>query len=183
MNRRLSSVLAVLAGALTVAPVAFAAKPPADIPSVEQRRAIVQRAEKLARALPPAPLPPELVSPFSPPGFDRPEASEVSRPDGRAAAAPDASAGAQPAAPALPQTDRDLLAAVAAKIPTTGTIIMGGRPLLISGTNRIEVGSLFTVVYSGQEYELELVAVDRTTFTVRYKGEEFTRPIKLGKSP
>ena len=55
--------------------------------------------------------------------------------------------------------------------------------VLISGTNRIEVGSHFTVVYNGQEYELELVAIDRTTFTVRYKGEEFTRPIKQGKTP
>jgi hypothetical protein len=177
MNHR--PLVALLAAAL-VATTVRAAKPGSDILPPDTRRAVIDKAERLAHP-PAAPaLPAELVSPFAPAGFDRPDPSEQheNRAEGRAAA--DAKTAA---APVLPQTDRDILAAVAARIPTTGTIILGGTPLLISGTNRIEVGSRFTVVYNGQEYELELVAIDRTTFTVRYKGEEFTRPIKQGKTP
>ena len=157
--------------------VAWAAKPVSDIVPPEQRRLSVQKAERLSHPTTPAALPTELVTPFNPPNFDRPE-------DGASTEARPAAEGKPGvAAPAAPQTDRDVLAAVAAKIPTTGSIILGGKPLLVSGTNRIEAGSRFTVVYNGQEYELELVAIDRTTFTVRYKGEEFTRTIKLGKTP
>lgn len=171
------SSAAWLALASFIVPGLHAAKPASDIVPPEQRRAAVQRAERLAHpAVAPA-LPAEVISPFSPPAFDQPDGSEASaHAESRPA---DAKAGSANAA----QSDRDALAAVAAKIPTTGTIILGGKPLLISGTNRIEAGSRFTVVYNGQEYELELVAIDRTTFTVRYKGEEFTRPIKLGKTP
>lgn len=167
--------------AFAVAGLARAAKPAADIQPYDHRRQVVEKAQKLANPPPAAPLPAELAAPFSPAGFERgvPTEPGEARPAGGGASA----VGSGPAAPALPQTDHELLAAVAAKIPTTGTISLGGKPLLISGKNRIEVGSHFTVVYNGQEYELELTAIDRTTFTVRYKGEEFTRPIKQAKSP
>ena len=167
--------IALIAGAI-VAPAVRAAKPASDIVTTEQRRTVLQKAERLAHPPAAAALPAELVSPFNPPAFEQPDSSE-------AAARNEAHASETKAAAGAAATDRDVLAAVAAKIPTTGTIIVGGKPLLISGTNRIEAGSRFTVVYNGQEYELELVAIDRTTFTVRYKGEEFTRPIKLGKTP
>ena len=166
--------LALLSAAIACA--APAAKPKSaksDIVPPDQRRASVELAEKLAHPAPLEPVPEDIPQPFSPPGFEKPDGS----------ANPDRGGAADPKAPVMPQTDRDVLAAVAAKIPTTGTILLGGKPLLISGTNRIEVGSHFTVVYNGQEYELELTAIDRTTFTVRYKGEEFTRPIKLAKTP
>ena len=152
-------------------------KPAADILPPDHRRALVEKAERLAQTPAPIPVPAEVPGPFNPPGFDRPDTPQGGEASGQKAA------DGKPAAPALPQTDQELLAAVAAKIPTTGTMIIGGKPLLISGTHRIEAGSRFTVVYNGQDYELELVAIDRTTFTVRYKGEEFTRPIKQGKTP
>lgn len=174
MNARSLLSCALLAGALPT--LASAAKPGSDIVPPDLRHATVEQAQRLARPPTPIALPAEIKSPFSPAGFERSDASEAheNRPE-----ATDKTGSA----PAAPQTDRDVLAAVAAKIPTTGTIILGGKALLISGTNRIEAGSHFTVIYNGQEYELELVAIDRTTFTVRYKGEEFTRPIKQGKSP
>lgn len=159
---------AIAAGALPSA--ALAAKPASDIQGQDMRRAVVEKAERLARDPESQPLPADIASPFSPAGFEGVPSEGAAPGDSRRQAAG-------------PQTDEALLATVAARIPTTGTIILGGKPLLISGTNRIEVGSHFTVVYSGQEYELELVAIERTTFTVRYKGEEFTRPIKQGKTP
>jgi hypothetical protein len=150
----------------------IAARPTADIAPPDKRRTTVDIAQRLARPASTPHAPADLPSPFNPPGFTKgPTPAKTA----------DAAAGK--AAPAAPESDRDLLATVAAKIPTTGTIILDGKPLLISGTNRIEVGSHFTVVYNGQEYELELTAIDRTTFTVRYKGEEFTRPIKQGRTP
>ncbi len=180
MNRLklLSAALLVTA----IVPALPAARPVADVLSPEQRRTVLEKAARYSRPPQAAPVPADLVTPFDPPGFEKPDASEarLARSENRGpAAAPDAKSEA----PAAPLTDQELLATVAARIPTTGTIILGGRPLLISGTNRIEVGSRFTVVYNGQEHELELVAIDRTTFTVRYKTEEFTRPIKLGRTP
>lgn len=172
------SILFPVGLALLLATGLQAAKPAAsDILPPDSRRAVIEKAGRLAHPAAPAPLPSEIVTPFAPPGFEQPDASESrERPAGRPGAD-------GKAAPAAPPTDRELLAAVAARIPTTGTIILGGKPLLISGTNRIEAGSRFTVIYNGQEYELELVAIDRTTFTVRFKGEEFTRPIKQVKAP
>lgn len=166
-----------LLGLSLVASMSAASKQASDIVQPARRHDVVTLAERNSRPNSAEQLPAELVSPFSPPGFETPEAAAPSdRSEVKAA-------GESKNSAPMPATDRDVLAAVAGKIPTTGTIILGGKPLLISGKNRIEVGSHFTVVYNGQEYELELVAIDRTTFTVRYKGEEFTRPIKQAKSP
>jgi hypothetical protein len=147
------------------------AKPTADIPPPDTRKSAVETAERLARTSVSAPLPKTMPGPFNPPGFDKADHPEANT---TGAAAPNSATAAT-----APATDREALAAVAAKIPTTGTINLGGKPLLISGVNKIEIGSHFTVVYNGQEYELELVAITSTTFTVRYKGEEYTRPIRL----
>jgi hypothetical protein len=177
MNSRRTFMLGLIAAVTALLPAVRAAKPLTDIASPDQRRATVEKAERLTHPTAPSALPTPLASPFGTLAFEKPDGSETR--ENPAAAASTATAAA-------PETDREALAAVAAKIPTTGTIIRGGKPLLISGTNRIEVGSRFTVVYNGQEYELELVAIDRTTFTVRYKGEEYTRPTTLtkpGKSP
>jgi len=168
-------IQAFLTAALGTAGLALAAKPTPDIAPPDRRRAIVEIAQRLARpAAAPAPVA-DLVSPFSPPAFSKAD------PSAAPAAAKSGTPDAKPAPAA--ESDQDVLATVADKIPTTGTIILHDKPLLVSGTNRIEIGSHFTVVYNGQEYELVLTAIDRTTFTVRYKGEEFTRPIKLGKTP
>lgn len=161
--------------ALGAVQVAFAARPVADIPPPDARKTAVETAQGLARATAqPKPMT-ELTSPFNPPGLANAGAT--------AAPTKASDKSGPPAGPAAPASDQEILATLASKIPTTGTIIVGDKPLLVSGINRIEVGSHFTVVFNGQEYELELVAIDRTTFTVRYKGEEFTRPIKLGRTP
>lgn len=169
---RVAAALSAFVGAAAT----YAAKPSSDIAPGDVRRAVVAKAELLAAPASAKPLPSEWPQPFSPPGFERPAGAE-GRDNVNAPFSGDAKAAA------LPPTDREALAAVAAKIPTSGTFIIGGKPLLISGTNKIEIGSRFTVVFNGQEYELELIAITSTTFTVRYKGEEYTRPIliKQGK--
>ena len=76
-----------------------------------------------------------------------------------------------------PPTDRETLEKLAAQITPTGMINLRGAPRLIIGNKPFEIGTRFTATYNNQDYELELVAIERTTFTLRYRGEEITRPI------
>ena len=82
------------------------------------------------------------------------------------------------ATPAGPATDRETLQTLAAQITPSGMMVKGGTPRLIFANKPFEVGTRFTASFNHQDYELELVAIDRTTFTLRYRGEEITRPIK-----
>ena len=170
MKPRYTNLGALAFAALLAAPLARAAMPASDILPPDLRRTTVEKAQRLAQPPPPPNVPADLPSPFAPAGYEDSDGSEAGQPAAKSEAPP-------------PPSNQQVLETLADKIPTTGTIIMRGTPLLVSGTNRIEVGSRFTVVYNGKEYELELVAIGRTTFTVRYKGEQFTRPIKLVTSP
>jgi hypothetical protein len=147
----------------------FAAAAKSDIQPPLKRQATVTTAERLANRAVLPPLPEDLASPFNPPGFDKPEVSES-----------DASqVAATPTAAPPPPGDREILESLAAQLMPTGTITsFDGMPLLIMGSKRFQIGTRFTVTYNNQDYELELVAIDRTTFTLRYRGEQITRPIK-----
>ena len=90
---------------------------------------------------------------------------------------------AGPAQPVRQAGDRETLEAIAPRIMGTGMIEFAGKRLLQIGRNRYEVGAHFTVTYNGQEIDLELLAIDRTSFTLRLNSEEITRPIRPGKSP
>ena len=153
---------------------AFAARS-SDLQPVQKRQAVVTNAEKVAQKKAPAPLPGDLISPFNPPDFDKPEGSDSAQ---RPGTATPANTPPVPAQPAVPVGDREILQALAAQLTPTGTIQIGDAPRLVMGSKRFEVGTRFTVTFNGQDYELELVAIDRTTFTLRYRGEEITRPIK-----
>lgn len=165
--------LPVLASILWAAlpAAALAARVNPDLPPLQKRQASVATAERLAEKRTPPPLGSDLVSPFNPPGFDQPEQSS-------APAAPVARGGA--ANPAQPRalTARETLELLAAQITPTGMITRRDTPFLIIGSKPFEVGTRFTATYNNQDYELELVAIDRTTFTLRYRGEDITRPIK-----
>lgn len=174
--------LGVLALAMAGVAPAFAAKPLSNLVSPERRRVAVELAQHLTRTPEVLPVPADLVHPFNPAGFDQPDPEEVKA----AQAALNKGQGLPPGGPTtgtpVPVTqqagDREILENLAAKLPTTGSIIFGGQPILLAGRNRLKVGDRFTVASNGQDYELELIAIDRTTFTLRYHGEEITRPIK-----
>ena len=154
---------------------AQAAKVTADLLPSQRRQTTVTLAERLAERKAPPPLPADLVSPFNPTDFDRNEAQEQAA--ARAATAPDSRGGPTP--PPVPLGDRQILEVLAAQLTPTGTIQIGGSPRLVMGSKRFEIGTRFTVTYNNEDYELELVSIDRTTFTLRYRGEAITRPIKL----
>jgi hypothetical protein len=177
MNLRLLSFSAAIGCALVLPAATFAARATSDLPPPQKRQTAVTTAERLTqrKALPP--LPADLVSPFSPPDFDKPDATEASA-NPAPAPKPGTPAPSTPT-PAAPASDLQTLETLAAQITPTGVIQMGGSPRLVIGAKRFEVGTRFTATYNGRDYELELVAIDRTTFTLRYRGEETTRPIKL----
>lgn len=144
------------------------------------RQATVDIATRLTRQPVPTPLPEEVKSPFNPPDFNQPMPGDpATAPRPAAPGAPQA----QPVAPVGPAADRDVLETLSQRIPSQGTIqAPGNRTLLMVGTGpgarRLQVGDVFTVTYNNQDYDLALTAIDRTTFTLRYRNEEITRPIK-----
>ena len=157
---RLVALMAVLPGGI------YAARAVSDLQPPQKRQATVDLAARLAEREAPGPLPSNLVSPFNPPDFDRPDPADM----------PMVPAGET--APPRPPGDREILEALAAQLNPTGTIQYGDTPRLVMGSRRFEVGTRFIVTYNNQDYELELVAIDRTTFTLRYRNERITRPIK-----
>lgn len=167
-------ILAAVALGAALSPGAFAAKATSDIISPPKRQATVDLAEALTKRTPPAPLAADLASPFNPPDFDKPDPSD---PKNQPRKNTEPGTKAEPVVVKAPG-DRETLETLAARIPSTGTIVLGGKPLLIVGKNRLEVGQTLVVTYDNQDYELELVAIDRTTFTLRYRNEETTRPIR-----
>ena len=169
------SILALLAvGALATGALA---RVDSDIGPPEKRKPIVDKAIALAKEARIDPLPAGLNQPYSPTGFDLTDAEE-------AAAAAAAARMANPAAAIVaPPSDHDVFESICAKVVPSGTISLGGRPLLMFGKTYVKIGAKFTVTYKGADYVLELTQIDGTNFTLKYKNEEITRPIKPGKSP
>ena len=180
MNPRLRLLNAALLAAGAVPALPAASRIVSDLQPAPKRQTSVDLASGLARRPAPEPLPGDLVSPFNPSGFDRPEPAARPAP----AAATPAPGATSPAAPApaapaaAPATPRETLEAIASQITPSGTMIFRGRPRLLISGRPFEVGTRFTASYNNEDYELELVAIDRTTFTLRYRGEDVTRPIK-----
>ena len=67
---------------------------------------------------------------------------------------------------------------LAGQIQPSGTIQLRGTSRLIISNRSFEVGTHFTVTYNEQDYDLELTAIGSTTFTLRYRDEDITRPIR-----
>jgi hypothetical protein len=67
---------------------------------------------------------------------------------------------------------------LAAQLSPSGVIVLRGSPLLILSNRQHPAGTRFTVTLQGQEHDLLLAEVTRTTYTLRYREEETTRTIK-----
>ena len=176
----LPAALAALVVLGAFAPRALA-KVQSEIASPEKRHEAVDRAAILAKQTKAAPLPAEVLQPFAPPGFELTDAEEAAA---AAAAARLAAAanGGNPSGPAAP-SDHELLESIVGKIRPSGTIFLGGQPILMIGKRFVKTGAHFTVTYKGSDYDLELTGIDGSNFTLRYKSEVITRPIQTGKSP
>jgi hypothetical protein len=187
MNSTFTPPRWMVALALLFPAAAFAGKSTPDITSPLKRQVTVKLAEEFAHRPPPPAVPADLVSPFNPPDFEKADPAETPAnvaSGGRAPVTPStAGGGTTPTPKAVPISDRVILEAVASKIPVTGSMVgRDGKPIL-TGTSgkKFYVGSTFTVTDGAQDYDLEVVAIDRTTFTLRYRGEEITRNIRHTK--
>lgn len=87
--------------------------------------------------------------------------------------------GGAPQSPVAPKSDREIIESLALRFPATGTITRGGKVLLAAGPRQFEVGQVLKLSEPGHDYEVAIAAVSATTFTMRYRNEEFTRPIRV----
>lgn len=159
---------------LGVLPLSAQARKP-DVAAPASREQTVELARRLANREQPQAYPAELVQPFNPAAFGQPSAEEQ-----QAIAAARAAATSGPARPA---NDSDLLQLISARVNPSGTLILGGEPILTFGKKRLRVGDHLTVTYDGRDYDLELIGISRTAFSLRLNANEITRPIKPGKTP
>lgn len=74
--------------------------------------------------------------------------------------------------------DRDRLIALAPLVSPSGSVQLGDKAMLLFGQKRLKVGDSIPIVFQGATYELQISAIERTTFTLRLNNEEITRPIK-----
>lgn len=76
----------------------------------------------------------------------------------------------------------ELLTRLAARIPASGTVILGGQPILLLGQKRLKVGDVVTISFEGENYELSIEGITSTSFTVRRGAITHTRPTFLPAS-
>jgi hypothetical protein len=154
-----------------------AARVDSELSTPEKRKQSVEMAVHVSRIVHIDALSLDLPNPFSPPQFALTDAEEAA-----AAAAASRQNGTGPVV--APPSDKELLSAIASKIVPSGTIYLGGHPLLMFGKRFVRTGSRFTVTYKGADYVLELTDIDSTNFTLQYNSEKITRPVKPpAKSP
>jgi hypothetical protein len=144
---------------------------PADIAAPSARRNTLSAAAKLVAATVVAPLPVDVNNVFNPEAFSQPDAEEL------AAIAAAKAAEAAATVRDKPATDTDLLGYIAERVVPSGSVTLGNEPLLIFGQKRLRVGDRLTVTYEGRDYNLELTAIQRFTFTLRLNRAEITRRI------
>lgn len=149
----------ILVASLYLATIASAA--PVDIQPPQKRAQTVELASQLSKvASPEAAQPPDNIrNPFNP-------------------------AAVEDVRTARPTSDKDLLLILAEQLQPTGVI---GRDdalmLLLKGQKGVKVNEKLTLSFDGTQYDVEVIAIDRTSFSLRYNQTEITRPIKSGKNP
>ena len=146
------------------------------VPNLRQQA--LDRAQAMLNAKP-AGIPAEQINPFNPEAFNE-AANAPTTPVGPAGSegAVTPATGGQSRGPAGPRSDRDLLIAIATALKPGGSIKMGGSQILLMGVKKVKVGEKLNLTFEGNQYTVEVTAINPTNFTLRYNGEEYTRPIK-----
>lgn len=164
MRKNLILLLGAIAPALMLAE--------ADVSAPSHRTAVLDQARKLTGSLD-ANVAAGVKSPFAMTG------SEASGGAAAGGAAETAATGTvRPPRPSGPRSDAELLAAIAGAIKPSGYFVIGGEPTIVFGQKKVKQGGAVTINFEGADYSVEITAINRTSFTLRYNREEFTRPIK-----
>ena len=176
-HRHASFRLLTLLTAVLAAPFAHAQLAgTVAVPNLRQQS--LDRAQALLNAKP-AGIAPEQINPFSPEAFNE-AANNPTNPVGPGGSEGSVTpgTGGQVKGPAGPRSDRDLLIAIATALKPGGSIKMGGSQILLMGVKKVKVGEKLNLTFEGAQYTVEVTAINPTHFTLRYNGEEYTRPIK-----
>lgn len=75
------------------------------------------------------------------------------------------------------------LSDIAPKITPSGAVQIGGESILLFGQKKFKVGDHLPIIFEGKSYELDIVDIQNTSFTLRLNGVEITRPIKSVSKP
>ncbi len=162
---------ALIRGLLALLLAGSAAVGFAQVAPPAKREATVAAARKLLEPKD-ATLPAKVADPFHPGNF------------GSTAAQTQTTGGEQTVSDGgASQTDgqrsgRGLLVTIANSIKPSGYFVIGGSPTLVFGQKRVKAGEFLTINFEGKDYNLEVTAIDRTSFTLRLNNEAYTRPIK-----
>jgi hypothetical protein len=76
----------------------------------------------------------------------------------------------------------ELLTRLAALIPATGTMNLGGAPILLLGQKRLRVGDNLTINFEDKDYEVSIAAISPTAFTLTRGAHSHTRPLRLASA-
>jgi len=82
-----------------------------------------------------------------------------------------------------PGSDKELLALLADQLHPTGVMGRDELVLLLKGQKGVKLNDKLTLSFDGAAYEVEVSAIDNTSFSLRFNQAEITRPIKPGKNP
>jgi hypothetical protein len=165
--RTLGAQAAVFCFAAAIKAVAI---PASDVNSPQKRQATLDLAQQLTQQATTAAAT-AVSNPFNPPDFEGPgQDPNVGKPTER-----------KPGTPAAIRSDREILELLASRIPATGTLTRDNKVFLSVGRRQLEPGQKVLLSEAGQNYEVELVAVTATHFTVRFRDMEFSRPIALAR--
>ena len=82
-----------------------------------------------------------------------------------------------------PVSDHDLITTLAAQLNPTGVLMLGDEALLLFGEKKVKVGETIHVNFDKDSFDVELVDLSRTSFTIRLNNEQTTRSIKPAKTP
>lgn len=83
-----------------------------------------------------------------------------------------------PVTPGSALNEQDLLKSLAATVTPSGTMQLGDQLILLFGQKKLKVGDRIPIVFQGSTYELQISAIERTSFSLRINNAEITRPIK-----
>ena len=137
----------------------------ADVLPSSRRQASVDLAASMASRQLAGPLPEDLNSPFFPNSL-KPKAQPVAD-----------DSGATPTYTG-PSNNYELLETIAPELTPSGTMVLGGEPLLLFGQKKIRVGGELPIIFEGKRYTLVISAIESSFFTLRLGDAEYTRPIK-----
>jgi hypothetical protein len=72
---------------------------------------------------------------------------------------------------------RPLVEQIAADLKPSGNSIIGGNQTLVFGQKKVVAGDTLNIMFNGVQYEVTVIDINKTDFTIELNGTRYTRPI------